>query len=60
MGDTGWSQVVAFYDQLEGLDPAPIVTLKTSCGSDPGDRWATRCSNRRYFLTNFLYVTRCG
>ena len=27
MGDTDWSQIVALYDQLAGLDPSPIVAL---------------------------------
>jgi len=26
-GDTDWSQIVALYDQLIGLDPSPIVAL---------------------------------
>ncbi len=27
IGDTDWSQVVALYDQLVGIDPSPIVAL---------------------------------
>jgi RNA polymerase sigma-70 factor (ECF subfamily) len=27
VGDTDWSQVVALYDQLAGLDPSPVVAL---------------------------------
>jgi RNA polymerase sigma-70 factor (ECF subfamily) len=27
VGDTDWSQIVALYDQLAGLDPSPVVAL---------------------------------
>jgi RNA polymerase sigma-70 factor (ECF subfamily) len=27
MRDTDWSQVLALYDQLVGLDPSPIIAL---------------------------------